>query len=317
MTRWIIVTINTCNNKEILGALGNKKIRHTAGLPLVVAELIIETLIKIDISAVESTHLHLLMVLDGKQNTDQEKELELLGSARHQVTMIDLVVVRNKLMVSNLKQNPRSIMTFKNIYILQVINHRIAMQGKETVMDKRLKPRTDMINVEAHQVDTLMIYRVCQLNGIRRLKLQAEMWIRWIVTSKFQLELNSTARSMDKQDLGLEWQDTITSNHEKHQPQMEGMTHTQEEMLETSLIRLAMKQDSLDHLILQLPEASAQQEKLQINYTRELKAADMLKTTDMEAVVAHNKINRILYTEETEVPNRIDTRTSTRDIRSI
>ena len=71
------------------------------------AELIIEmsgwTLTKIDISAVESTHLNLLMVLDDKRNTDQEKELELFTSVRHQATMIDLVVFRNKLMVSNLK----------------------------------------------------------------------------------------------------------------------------------------------------------------------------------------------------------------------
>ena len=284
--------IGTSNNKEILGPV------------VVMAELWIEIrgrrLTKIDISVVENTHLHLLMVLDDKQNTDQETQLELLSSVRHQATMIDLVVLRNKLMVSNLKQNQKSTMTFKNIYILQV--HRIAMQGKETVMEQHLKPSTDMINVEAHQLDILMISKVYQPNGVKVFKLQAEMWIRWIeVTSNLKVESNSTVKRMVKQ------------------LQMEGMTHMQEEMLEInklSLNCLANKQDSLDHLMSNLPEALAEKEKLQINYNRDIKG-DKLKMTDMEAMVVHNNISMMLNMEETEVLNRIDEKNLTTGIQNI
>ena len=284
--------IGTSNNKEILGPV------------VVMAELWIEIrgrrLTKIDISVVENTHLHLLMVLDDKQNTDQETQLELLSSVRHQATMIDLVVLRNKLMVSNLKQNQKSTMTFKNIYILQV--HRIAMQGKETVMELLLKPSTDMINVEAHQLDILMISKVYQPNGVKVFKLQAEMWIRWIeVTSNLKVESNSTVKRMVKQ------------------LQMEGMTHMQEEMLEInklSLNCLANKQDSLDHLMSNLPEALAEKEKLQINYNRDIKG-DKLKMTDMEAMVVHNNISMMLNMEETEVLNRIDEKNLTTGIQNI
>ena len=177
------------------------------------------------------------------------------------------------------------------------------MQGKETVMEQFLKPRTNMVNAEAHRLDILMIYKVYQPNGVKAFKLPAEVQIRWIeVTKKFRIESNSTARSMAKQ------------------PQMEGMIHMQEEMLEInqlSLICLAMEQDSsLDHLILHLPEALAEKEKLQTNYIRECKG-DRLKMTDTEAAAVHSNLSMILYIEETEVFSMIDEKNLTKDIQSI
>jgi len=103
----------------MIGTRNNKEIRGPA---VAVAELTIEMssgrLTKIDISVVENTHLHLLMVLDGRQNMDQEKELELLGSVHHQVTMIDLLVFRIKLMVSNFKHNQKNTMILNEFFVL-------------------------------------------------------------------------------------------------------------------------------------------------------------------------------------------------------